>query len=179
MRREDLLDLNEAVQHPGKKLAIEVTTELQQEEDLDLLEPVVGQVDAVSTGNLLLLEGRFRAMLVIECARCGAPLHVEVNYRMDDQFPVEGIPSCYGSGCYAEVVPDEPFPLFVKNSIIKDNWVRQGLIVNLPVQALCKYGWDGPCPNALRLKQVQSGADEGHTAFQALKGLVVDDGDDQ
>jgi len=56
MTREGLLDLNEAVQHPGKKLVFDVQTELQHEEDIDLLEPVTGQLRAVSTGNLLLVD---------------------------------------------------------------------------------------------------------------------------
>ncbi len=170
MRREGLLDLNEAVQNPGKRLEFDVVSELQHEEDLDLIEPVSGRIRAVGTGNLLLLEGEFRTTCVLECARCGEPLHVEVRYEMSDQFDVEGVPSSFGSGCYAEVVEDEPSPLFQKNALVTERWIRQGLIVNLPTQVLCSYGWDGPCPNAAKLPHTSEGP-HGHPAMERLRLL--------
>jgi len=36
MRREDLLDLNDVLQHPGRKLAVDVSTELPDEIEIDL-----------------------------------------------------------------------------------------------------------------------------------------------
>ena len=71
MTREGLLDLNEAVQHPGTKLRFEIATDLRDEQDLDLLEPVTGVLEAQSTGNVLLVRAEFCARCVLECARCG------------------------------------------------------------------------------------------------------------
>jgi uncharacterized protein len=169
MRREDLLDLNEAVQNPGRKLLFEVSTELPEEEDLDLLEPLSGQIQAVSTGNLLLLTAEISTRCVVECARCTHPLEIVVSFRMEDQFMVEGVPSCYGSDGYAVVVDDEPEPLFHNNSLFRDRWVRQGLLLNIPVQPLCEYGWDGPCPFAALPSKFA--ADAGHPALQRLAML--------
>lgn len=174
MKREGLLDLNEAVQNPGKKLRFSVSTELVDEGDLDLLGPVTGELEAVSTGNALLLSGEFEAKCVLECARCGEPLEVSVSYEMDDDFAVEGIPSSYASDGYAEVVSDEPYPLFQKNGLLRDVYVRQGLLVSLPVQPLCEHGWDGPCPCAARRAEMARATAEGeeergHPAMQALE----------
>lgn len=168
MRREGLLDLNEAVQNPGKRLTFNVQTELSQEEDLDLVEPVSGVLMAVSTGNALLVSGEFRTKTVVECARCAGPLEVVVDFEMNDEFEVEGVPSCYGSDGYAKVVTDEPFQLFDKNALIQDTYIRQGLLVNLPYQPLCEYGWEGDCPNAAGLAAVQERM-AGHPAMQILE----------
>jgi uncharacterized protein len=148
MRRDDLLDLNDVLQHPGRKLAVDISTELPDEEDIDLVTPLEGFLEAVSTGNLLLLTGRFSSRVVMECARCTGPLETEVEFELDEQFPVEGIPSSLGAQDFARVAPDEPFPLFEGNCLIVEQLLRQAFHLALPVQTLCEYGWDGPCPMA-------------------------------
>ena len=168
MRRDDLLDLNDALQHPGRKIAVDLSTELPAEEDIDLVEPLEGFLEAVSTGNMLLITGEFKTKCVLECSRCGAPIPQEVAFEMDEQFPVEGTPSTYAADDYARVVPDEPFELFEGNNLMVENLLRQGLLVNLPMQALCQYGWEGDCPEAkARLAEI-----ERRRAEHPLEGLA-------
>jgi uncharacterized protein len=174
MKRQGLLDLNEAVQHPGKKLRFEIETNLPDEEDLDLIEPVTGTLDVVSTGNILLLKGLYKATCVVECARCGEPINQTVEFKMADEFQVEGVPAGYGTGEYAQVVEEEDYPLFHKNALMKDTYVRQGLIVNMPVQPLCSFGWDGPCPKA-KARESKQPVEHGHPAMQKLRELVETD----
>ncbi|MFX8961212.1 hypothetical protein ABTN21_18930, partial [Acinetobacter baumannii] len=71
MRKEPLLDLNEAVQHPGKRLVFNFETELETEEDLDLVTPITGHLEAISTGSALVLESSYSTKCVLDCARCG------------------------------------------------------------------------------------------------------------
>jgi uncharacterized protein len=172
MKRENLLDLNEALQHPGKKLVFPINTELETEEDLDLLEPVTGQIEGVSTGNLLFLESHLMTRLVTECARCGTPIELDIDFEMTDNFDVDGIPSSYASDSHAHIVEDEPFPLFKGNSLMRDEYVRQGLLLNVPMQPLCTGSWDIPCPEAPVIEEppaAEPGA--GHPALQALNKL--------
>ncbi len=103
MRRQDLLDLKEALQHQGRTIEAEISTELSEEEDLDLVSPLEGTLTAVSTGNLLLIQGSFRARVVVECARCSAPLEKDVEFELDEQFPVEGVPSSFNPREHAVV----------------------------------------------------------------------------
>ncbi len=166
MKHLGLLDLNEAVQYPGKKLVFSIETELPQEEDLDLIEPLVGSIEAVSTGNALLLKGHFKTRCVLECARCSEPLEQDIEFSMEDDFLVEGIPSSYASDGYAEVVFEEPLPLFKGNQLDVDIYARQGLIINTPNQPLCAFGWDGPCPNA---KFHTQKPESGHPAMRLLE----------
>lgn len=173
MKREGLLDFNEAVQHPGKKLTFKVQTSMDQEEDLDLLEPVTGTVVAVSTGNVLLVEAHFKTKGVLECARCGAPIETEFEFEMNDDFMVEGVPSAYSHDSYAKVVMDEPEPIFHENAMILDRYVRQGLLLNMPQQPLCSGSWDGPCQNEVKL--TGGSGETGHPAFQSLETLLHGD----
>ena len=52
MRRDDLLDLNEVLQHPGRKLEVDISSELPEETEIELAKPLEGYLEAVSTGNL-------------------------------------------------------------------------------------------------------------------------------
>ena len=148
MRRDDLLDLNDVLQHPGRPLAVDVSTELPDEADLDLLTPVEGFLEALSTGNLLLVTGEFTARVVVECARCTGPIETDLKFEIDEQFAVEGTPSSLDPKDSAKVSADEPFPLFEGNGLIVEALLRQALLLAVPVQPLCPFGWDGPCPQA-------------------------------
>lgn len=172
MRRDDLLDLNDALQHPGRKIAVDISTELPEEADVDLLKPIDGYLEAVSTGNLLLVNGEFKTRCVLECARCGGPLEFDVRYEMDEQFPVEGVPSSYSADSYAQVAADEDFPLFEGNNLLVEALIRQGLLLNLPVQPLCEPGWDGDCPQAARLQGGRSQRQSESRPLDALKSLL-------
>lgn len=150
MRRDDLLDLNEVLQHPGRRLEVDISTEFPEEADLELLRPLEGYLEAVSSGNVLFLTGKFETAAIIDCARCGGPLEVPVEFEVDEQFPVEGVPSSYSSQDYARVKgDDEPYPMFDGNNLMASVLLRQDLLVALPVQPLCQYGWEGECPVAL------------------------------
>jgi uncharacterized protein len=148
MRREDLLDLNDVLQHPGRQVAVDISTELPEEADLDLVAPVEGFLEAVSTGNILLVTGEFKTKVVVECARCTAPLEMELTFEIDEQFPVEGVPSSLSPSDHAKMAADEPYELFEENNLIVEALIRQALLLAIPIQPLCEFGWDGPCPVA-------------------------------
>jgi len=171
MKREELLDLNDVLQHPGRKLAVDISTELEQEADLDLAKPLEGYLEAVSTGNLLLITGKFSTRAVLECSRCGNPLEVDVEFDLDEQFPVEGVPSSYNAQDYARVAADEPYQMFEGNSLIVEALLRQDLLVAMPMQTLCEYGWEGPCPIAAARGETKPPV-QGRSEFVQLKNLL-------
>lgn len=160
--RRDGIDLNEVVQYPGRKLTFEFTTELESEEDLDLLEPISCQLEAVSTGNLLLVRSDCTTRLVLECSRCAEPVEVDFAFQMSDEFPVEGVPSSYSHDSYAKVAAEEPYQLFERNSLLVDTYIRQGLIINLPIQTLCREDCKG-------IVDAYSAKPTGHPAMMELE----------
>ncbi|AIE84809.1 YceD family protein [Fimbriimonas ginsengisoli] len=172
MKRDDLLDLNDVLQHPGRQLAVDISTELPEEADVDLIRPLEGYLEAVSTGNLLLITGKFSTKAVLECARCSGPLESEVEFEIDEQFPVEGIPSSLSPQDSARVVPDEPFELFEGNVLLVENLLRQGLLLAMPIQALCEFGWEGECPQAAALAAKRRDSSAGRPEFESLSNLL-------
>jgi len=175
MRRDDLLDLNDVLQHPGRELAVDISTELPDVEDLDLLKPLDGFLEAVSTGNLLLIKGKFTGKAVFECARCSAPLEKELDFEIEEQFPVEGSPSSFNAQDFARVASDEP-DMFEENSLRVEALLRQHLLVALPMQTLCEFGWDGPCPIALARGIKPTEEAHGRPEFEKLSDLLHDEG---
>lgn len=170
MKRDDLLDLNDALQHPGRKIAVDIETGFENDPEFELASPLTGFLEAVSTGNLLLLNGEFKASVIVGCARCGEPLEEEVNFQIEEQFPVEGVPSSYSASDFARVVADEPYPLFEGNALMVEPLLRQDLLVSLPMQTLCQYGWEGECPIAAKRKISVKLSDD-LNPFQSLKRL--------
>lgn len=173
MKRDDLLDLNDVLQHPGRKVAVDISTELPEEAEIDLVKPLEGYLEAVSTGNVLLITGQFTTRAVMECARCSAPIEKDITFDIDEQFPVEGVPSSYGAQDFARVAADEPFEMFEENNLIVEALIRQGLLLEMPIQPLCEHGWDGPCPVAEALIAAKAKAVD--SRLQALKDLIKEE----
>jgi uncharacterized metal-binding protein YceD (DUF177 family) len=140
VRREDLLDLNDPLQHPGRTLAVDISTELESEEDLDLVKPLEGFLEAISTGSALLITGEFTTRAVVECARCASPIEIDVTFELDEQFEVEGIASSLSHQDFAKVVSEEPFPLFEDNNLMVEALLRQNLLLSFPPKSLCPGG---------------------------------------
>ncbi|MHB8637480.1 MAG: YceD family protein [Fimbriimonadaceae bacterium] len=179
MKRDDLLDLNDVLQHPGRTLSVDIDTELESQTDVDLLNHVEGYLEAVSTGNLLLITGEFKTTANLECARCASPLAVDVTFAIDEQVPVEGVPSSYGTQDTARLAPDEPFELFEGNFLIVEALLRESLVVALPIQPLCEHGWDQPCPVATKLGIAQGAVASSPLAARLAELLHEPLGDDK
>lgn len=177
MTREDLLDLNDVLQHPGRVLAVDIDTELSEEEDLDLVSSLEGYLEAVSTGNLLLITGEFKTRMIVECARCVGPIEVDVTFPIDEQFNVVGVPSSLSHQDFAKVEADEPYPLFEGNNLMVEALLRQNLLLNIPVQPLCEFGWDGDCPTAKKRGATGPVNLSGRGEFEKLRQLNVEPSD--
>jgi uncharacterized protein len=177
MKRDDLLDLNDVLQHPGRQLAVDISTELPEEADVDLIRPLEGYLEAISTGNLLLITGRFTTRLVVECARCSGPLETDIEFELEEQFDVEGVPSSLDPQSSAKVAADEPFELFEGNSLLVENLIRQGLLLSMPMQSLCEFGWEGPCPQAEARGVDRREASSGRPEFEGLANLLKPEDD--
>ncbi|MEO7453480.1 MAG: DUF177 domain-containing protein [Fimbriimonadales bacterium] len=138
MKRPKQVDLNDAVQHPGRVVPFEVETSLEEEEDIDLLRPITGKLEAASTGNMLFIDGSLKVEMVLECSRCLKPIEVRMDLQVHEEFTVEGVPAGFGNREYAEVKEEgEAYPLFDGNSLKWEDLVRQSLWLSMPTRAVC------------------------------------------
>lgn len=138
MKRPKQVDLNDAVQHPGRVVAFEVETSLEEEEDVDLISPITGSLEAVSTGNLLFVDGTLHVELVLECSRCLKPVELKMDIQVHEEFPVEGVPAGFGNREFAHVHEEgEAYPLFEGNNLRWEDLVRQTLWLSVPTRTVC------------------------------------------
>jgi uncharacterized metal-binding protein YceD (DUF177 family) len=166
MKRPKLIDLNDAIQHPGRQVEFDVSAALDEEEDLDLLDPVRGHLEAVSSGNVLFVKGDLHAEVVMECSRCLAPIPLQVDFKLEEEFPVMGTPAGHGGHDYAEVQEiDEPSPLFEGNQLRYEDLIRQALWLNLPMRPLCKEDCAG-------ISEGGDADEHGRPEFKALSKLL-------
>ncbi len=163
MKKPKVIDLNEAIQHPGKHLEFNLSTHLEEEEDLDLIEPIQGILRAVSTGNMLLVTGEFSTRAVVECSRCLSPVEVSVDFEVEEEFPIEGVPAEMGG--FAHVETDEPTPLFDGNGLLYEELLRQDLWLNLPTHPLCRED----CPG---IEQDETDMPKGRLEFTAISEML-------
>jgi uncharacterized protein len=170
VERSLLIDLNEVVQHPGRSVDIEVSTDAVIDPDVALAGPITGTLTATGEGNLLMLTGEFEATVVLECCRCGGECEAPVEFEVDEAYPIEGVPGARGG--FAKVNDeDEPFPLFEENKLRVEDLLRQILILELPSHPLCTENCLGLCK--LCGRNLNEGPCEcheagGHPALQQL-----------
>lgn len=166
MHREKLLDLNEAVQFPGKVLSFEISTELEEEEDLDLLSAVHGTLESVSNINMLSLTGHFETSVMMECSRCLQPIVVDLKFDINEEFPITGIAASIAKNSYAQIkAENELTPLFEGNSLIYEELIRQNLWLNLPTRPLCR----SDCPGLL---EIESSPEPFHPEFEEIYEIL-------
>lgn len=171
MNKESRLDLNDIVQHPGRTLEMKVETELLDQNDINLVKPIKGDLKAYSTGNALIISGKFNVNCILDCSRCSHPLESGFEFNLEEEFDIEGVPSGYGTGGMARIVPpiEEEEPLFEENSLLIEALLRQLVLAGTPMQTLCSYGWEGDCPHAFKAKE---DADAIKNRFAVLKSIL-------
>ena len=95
-----------------------------------------------------------------------------MQFDVDEQFAVEGVPSGLSQQDFAKVVADEPYPLFDGNHLIVEALLRQALLLAMPIQPLCEFGWDGPCPVAAQRSGNKLGASTGRPELSKLSEFL-------
>jgi hypothetical protein len=87
------LDLNDVVQHPGRRVEYLIEIWLEREEAPPLAEPIRGALIAESGGRILRLSGAFRTVVWLECGRCLRYFQLPVAFEIHEEFPLAGTPA--------------------------------------------------------------------------------------
>jgi uncharacterized protein len=174
MRLPLMLDLNDVVQHPGRRVEFPLQIWLDREEVPPQAEPIDGTLCVESGGRLIHLEGDFHVDVWLECARCMARFREPVEFHVEEDYSIVGTPSGVSSRSYAEVDDQEPYPLFEGNKLLIEELLRQYLLLQLPMQPLCRTDCKGLCSHCgQNLNEGQCGCSEetSHPAFAKLAQL--------
>jgi uncharacterized protein len=114
--------------------------------DLDATKPLVGRVRLLRTGNGVLVTGRVSTEARVPCRRCLQPAVVPVHVDLEEEFRpsidiVTGTELPLEDGEDAATRTDEHHILDLTEV------VRQGLLLALPMSAVCRLDCKGLCPN--------------------------------
>lgn len=172
MKRARTLDLNDIIQHPGRPVSFDIQSELPDFKDIELMDPIDGTLIANNTGSVLLVNGDFTARFWVDCSRCALRFAETVPFSLEEQFELSGIPGGVQAHSSAQVIQgEEPYPLFKENNLLIDELIHQHLVINLPIQTLCKEDCQGLCPNCgvnLNEGPHECVIEAGHPAFNEL-----------
>jgi uncharacterized protein len=116
------------------------------DKDLDATKPLVGRVKLLRTGTGILVTGRPSSEVRVPCRRCLLPAVVPVHLELEEEFRpsidmATGIELPLGDGEDAATRTDEHHILDLTEV------VRQGLLLALPMSAVCRPGCKGLCPS--------------------------------
>ena len=84
--------------------------------------PLAVELDFSVGASLMLLSGQFEGLWEVECSRCLKPFRSSFRGRLDETYPLE--------------TPE----------IDAGEEIRQGMVLELPVQPLCSPACKGLCP---------------------------------
>lgn len=165
------LDLNDVVQHPGRRVEYPIELWLEREEAPPLAEPIRGALIAESGGRILRLSGAFHTVVWLECGRCLSYFQLPVAFELHEEFPLAGTPAGLSAYGYAEVEDRDSFPVFEGNWLYADDLLRQYLLLELPMAPVCREDCKGLCPTCgqnLNEASCDCAPKTGHPAFEAL-----------
>jgi len=116
------------------------------DKDLEATKPLVGRVKLLRTGTGILVTGRLSSEVRVPCRRCLLPAAVPVHMNLEEEFHpsidiVTGTELPLGDGEDAATRTDEHHILDLTEV------VRQGLLLALPMSAVCRPDCKGLCPS--------------------------------
>ncbi len=111
--------------------------------ELHLHGPVSGHARLTRTSDGILVHSEHSAEVILECARCLEDASVEIQGEFDEEF----LPSTDIRTGLPLHVPDGPDLLLVDehHEINLDEVLRQNILTNLPLRALCDAACPGLC----------------------------------
>ena len=134
------LDLSEIAAHLGKRIKYDLDEKplADAESGLKCVEPITGDISFSNTSRTIDVRGKFRTSIELECGRCLRTYQMPVAGPIEEELPLEGQP------CAPEVSDEEANelleeladPLFVDNIFDLDEYLRQLILVNVPIKPM-------------------------------------------
>ena len=179
------LDLSEIAAHLGKRIKYDIDEKPIEDADsgLKCLEPVKGSVAFMNTGRTIDVRGKFQTAIELECGRCLGAYSMPIVAPIDEELPLEGVPWAPEEPDDEEELPeDEKEPLFVDNIFDLEEYLRQLILVNVPIKPLCSEECKGLCVHCganLNDGSCECPPEGTDSPFGALAALLDDEEEDE
>ena len=139
------IDLSELLREVGNTADVQESETVSYPEDsLVLVKPVEMDLQLINAGDLILLRGTVSTAAELDCSRCLSkyvlPLNIEINEEFSSEVPVSSKNKRKEKELHAE---DFISPLDKDKTIDVSEIVRQNLLLELPLQPLCRHDCPG------------------------------------
>lgn len=115
-----------------------------QEEELSQSEPLIGTVDLLRTSHGVLLEAALDGSVLVQCSRCLRDVRCPVSLEIIEEFhPTVDVVR----GTFVAVEEEDEALLINEHHVLDiSEVVRQALLLEVPLQVLCREDCAGLCP---------------------------------
>lgn len=113
------------------------TVEELEDSDLKLDGPVELQLKLTNAESRILVQGKAKGSVTVECARCNEEFHLPLEIELDESFVREDSPEADVSGLDTYEVLT-----YKEDRLVLDEMLRQNLLAAVPMQPICQ---DGRC----------------------------------
>lgn len=170
------IDLANIAGTPGARGRYSIAEDVAQIEDLACTGPVLGELQVENTGSLLLLRGDLRAIVRFTCARCLGDFERPVAIEIEEEFAAEQT-----EADTATMDRDDPEASAMSDFVLDVfEFVRQQLLVNMPLTSVCQESCRGICPSCgqnLNEKICACGAEPSDSRWAKLGDLLQENRD--
>jgi uncharacterized protein len=136
-------------------------------------------VEFQNSGDLLLIDGEVSTTLELSCGRCLEPFRWPVTVPLEERFPLEEVLNPQAEpeeGSEWDTTVSSVVHLDAGKPILDlDELIRQQLITEIPLQALCDEACRGLCPQCGANRNTgacECPEDAGDSPFAALAELI-------
>ena len=133
--QEKLLDISELARTTGMHYTHKFSFPPgKQDEDLENVTPIIGQITLTNTGAILLLQGHVETTLRLEDSRTLEPLDQFVETELEEEFELVGKANAFKQDEVVAVDEDTPAAVVENNVLNVVELLRQNLLLAAPLQ---------------------------------------------
>ena len=164
-----MIEMGYLFHRKGKSLPVELVKQIDTVKDypdvVEFVEPVKIEGTLKNEDDIFVLDAKGTTAVTLQCSRCLAPIRKELCFEIKERFAHTGR-------------EDEETETFTGDQIDLADFVKRGIIGELPMKALCREDCKGLCPVCGKdLNEGDCGCDTTYRdpRFESLRALFNDD----
>ncbi len=150
------LDISEIARTVGQFYRHRFAVSQFAADELEVAEPITGEVTLTNSGAALILRGKARTILSLECARCLRPVLTPVETEIEEEFDLVAENSAWSSSDDVQAVDADENGAVIKGNILDlGDLLRQYILLAAPTRVECPDECDEiPLPEGVTLKRI-------------------------
>ncbi len=139
------LDLLEVLRASGASIEREISIPAGLlKDEWELTEPVIGHLRVSNARQNVVVRGSAKTSVLLQCARCLSDFSFPVDLNLDVVVPLSTFHATLGAAVSdddddgMELSPDDIKLLFQEHTLDVDELVRQAIVLEIPIQPLCR-----------------------------------------